>query len=62
MSHGDPWLQDAQNPQQEPVCDEHPSVEMGCWGSWSIVIIEEQRLRLWDEGARDTGTHRVLFM
>lgn len=62
MSHGDLWLHDTQTPQEELVCCECPSVEMGCWGSWSISVPEDQRLWLWEEGARDVGTHRVLFM
>lgn len=44
------------------MCDELMSVETGCWGSWSITIPEDQRLWLWEEGAQDAGTHRVLFM
>lgn len=62
MSHGDLRLQDTQNPQQELVCDACPSVEMGHGGSWSIIIPEDQHLQLREEGARDAGTHRVLFM
>lgn len=62
MSHGDLRLQDTQNPQQEPVCDACPSVEMGHGGLWNIIIPEDQHLQLREEGAWDAGTHRVLFM
>jgi len=59
---GDPWPQNTQNPHQKLVCDERPSVETGRWGSRNIVTPEDQQLWLWEKGAQDARTHRVLFM